>query len=288
MIDTIDLVLSGNAGNVAAVLGRLGIDVELAGYSGTDVIGEQFRAMLQELGVGIEKLERHPSAGTGTSVISLTPEGERSVFFVNGANGLFDLDTVPDEWLQQARIVTVSSVFVLTQFGGEAVGRLFARARAQGATTVLNICWNAQATLKELKPALAESNYFILSQDEGQLLTGEQEPAAILQSLKGPTRGSVILTLGAEGCCVPTPDGIKHIPAISVKATDCTGAGDSFVAGFCAGLITGRTALESAKIACLVASFAVTGPGAYQRIPPLADVEQLYSRIDLSGAYNGE
>src|SRR5579864_3034140 len=58
MIDCIDFTLSGNGGNVAAALGRLGIEVELAGYSGADPIGEQFRTTLESMGVGTEKLPR--------------------------------------------------------------------------------------------------------------------------------------------------------------------------------------------------------------------------------------
>ncbi len=56
MIDTIDFALSGNGGNVAAALGRLGLEVELAGYSGADIIGEQFRITLAAMGVGTDKL----------------------------------------------------------------------------------------------------------------------------------------------------------------------------------------------------------------------------------------
>ncbi len=95
MIDAIDFALSGNGGNVAAALSRLGVEVELAGYTGADMIGEHSRATLANLGVVTDKLLRHPTASTGTSVITLSPGGERSIIFVNGANALFDLDTVP-------------------------------------------------------------------------------------------------------------------------------------------------------------------------------------------------
>lgn len=276
MIEAIDFALSGNGGNVAAALGRLGIVVELAGYSGADSVGEQFRATLAGLGVGTGKLLRHPTATTGTSVIALSPGGERSVIFVNGANALFDLDTVPDNWLHGRRVVSVSSIFVLPQFTGEAVGRLFARARVHGATTVLNICWDAEGRgLPFLKPALAETDYFILNYDEGRHLTGHTLLESILGTLEAYTRGIVVLTLGADGCCLRGAGGLQRIPALVVKATDCTGAGDSFVAGFIAGLVENRSVYDCARLGCRVAAFAVTGPGSYPRIPTLAEVDQL-------------
>ena len=222
MIDAIDFALSGNGGNVAAALGRLGLEVELAGCSGAEIIGEQLRVTLAAMGVGTVKLLRHPTASTGISVITLSPSGERSVIFVNGANALLDLDAVPDTWLHGRRVVSVGSIFALPQFTGEAVGRLFVRAKAHGATTVLNICWDADG------------------------------------------RGLPFLK-----------------SALSVEAIDCTGAGDSFVAGFIAGLVEGRSVYDCAHLGCQVAAFAVTGPGSYPRIPTLAEVDQLSRRLAL-------
>lgn len=273
-VEQIAMALSGNGGNLAAALGRLGLGVDLAGYRGADVIGDGFAATLAEIGVGIETLHRHPSACTGTSVIALAPNGERSVLFVNGANELFDLDGVPDAWLRDRRVVSVSSLFVLPQFTGAAVGRLFARARAHGATTVLNICWPVDGQgLDSLTPALAETDRFILSYDEGRQLTGHTLPERILDEIEALTRGLVVLTLAADGCCFREHGEFRRVPAVPVAATDSTGAGDSFVAGFIAGLSRDYPPDRCARLACAVASYAVTGPGAYPRIPRLAEVE---------------
>lgn len=273
MIDAVDFALSGNGGNVAAGLARLGITVELAGYSGADIVGTHFRATLTEMGVGINTLLRHPTASTGTSIITLSESGERSVLFVNGANALFDLSTVPDSWLHAKRVVSVGSLFVLPQFTGEAVATLFARAKSQGASTVLNICWDAQALgLPYLQPALDETDYFVLSYDEGHQLTGHNAVEQIVAELDSHTQGMVLLTLGSDGCCFSSAGTLYRIAAVPVEAIDCTGAGDSFVAGFIAGIVSGQSIYDSVSLACQVASFAVTGSGAYPRIPPLEEI----------------
>lgn len=274
-LDGIDVALSGNGANVAATLGRLGVAVDLAGYSGADFVGEQLRALLTAQGVGTATLAPHPSASTGTSVIALAPDGERSVLYVNGANALFDLDTVPDDWLRGRRVVSVGTVFVLPQFTGAAVGRLFARARARGAATVLNVCWDDEGRgLPFVAPALAEADHVVLSLDEGRQLTGAVAPEGILRLLEGRTRGDVVLTLGAGGCLVRGEDGPETVPAAPVAATDCTGAGDSFVAGYIAGLVDGRSRLDRARLGCAVAAYAVTGAGAYPRVPRLEEIDR--------------
>src|SRR5450759_3909893 len=79
MIDAIDFSLGGNGGNVALALSRLGLDVELSGYSSADIIGEQFRTTLNAMGVSTEKLLRNYTASTGTSIINIAPNGERSI-----------------------------------------------------------------------------------------------------------------------------------------------------------------------------------------------------------------
>ena len=282
-IDALDFALSGNGGNLAAALGKLGVPVALAGYSGADLIGEGFRTTLSELGVDTACLLRHPSAGTGTSVIALAPNGERSVLFVNGANAEFDLDEAPDAWLEGRRVVSVSSIFVLPQFSGDAVGRLFARARARGAQTVLNICWDGKGQgLAYVRAALAEADYFALSMDEGRQLTGHRVPERILETLQQETAGCVILTRGADGCCLIDGGSVRYVPELPVQAVDVTGAGDSFLAGFIAGLMHGRPPVECARLGCAVASFAITGPGAYPRIPPLHEVQRLLVDAPLS------
>ena len=273
-IDGIDAALSGNGGNVAAALGRLGVGADIAGYVGADMTGDQLRAALAAQGVGTVTLSRHPTEGTGTSVIALAPDGERSVLYVNGANALFDLDAVPDEWLRGRRVVSVGSVFVLPRFTGAAIARLFARAHAYGAATVLNICWDDEGRgLPFLAPALAEADIFILSAEEGRQLTGRDDPADILRALEECARGAVVVTLGADGCLVRGAHGLERIPAVPVAATDCTGAGDSFVAGFIAGLIMGRAHVACARLGCRVAAYAVTGPTAYLRVPPLTEFD---------------
>jgi sugar/nucleoside kinase (ribokinase family) len=55
-------------------------------------------------------------------VIILSPSGERSVIFVNGANALLNLEAVPGTRLDGKCVVLVGSILALPQFTGEAVG----------------------------------------------------------------------------------------------------------------------------------------------------------------------
>jgi hypothetical protein len=225
--------------------------------------------------VGTSTLLGHPSAGTGTSVIALDPHGERSVLFVNGVNALFDLDQVPDHWLANRRLVSLASIFILPQFTGAAVGRLFARAHTHGAHTLLNAAWDMDGRgLDFLRPALAETDTFVFSIDEGRQLTGKIGPEAVFETMENLTRGEVVMTLGGDGCCFRAGRSLRRVPAVDVVAVDCTGAGDCFIAGYIVGLLHHLPPPARAELGCLVASHAVTGPGSYQRIPRLTELER--------------
>jgi sugar/nucleoside kinase (ribokinase family) len=269
-VERINTALSGNGGNVATVLARLGLDVALAGNTGSDIFGTALVQMLEDIGVNCRHLLPCPDSGTGTSVIAVSPAGERTIFYVNGANERFDLDTVPDAWLAGKAVVYLGTVFVLPQFTGSAVGRLFSRARRAGSTTVLNICLpDMDEALETLAPALAESDYLVLNLDEGRRLTSEHDPDQILRILRGRTAGRTIMTLGADGCCYLEDDSLCSVCAEPVTVVDTTGAGDSFIAGLIAGIAEGLPLDPCVRLASVVASYAVTGPGAYSRVPRL-------------------
>ena len=42
----------------------------------------------------------------------------------------------------------------------------------------------------------------------------------------------MIVTLGARGALVATPEGLRRIPPVKVQALDTTGAGDAFIGSF--------------------------------------------------------
>ena len=201
MIEDITLSLSGNAGNPSMALAKIGVSVEIAGYSGNDMIGKSFRRTLTDAGVGLDKLRRHPALGTGIAVGAIQPNGEKSVVFTTGANDETDLFTIPDEWLDGLKVIYVASVFVLPRFTGEAIASLFTRAKQRGIVTVLNICCDAEKTrMAFIAPALPYTDFFILNKDEGQLISQQPDPVTMLATIEAAMSGKVILTLGDQGC----------------------------------------------------------------------------------------
>jgi len=85
--------------------------------------------------------------------------------------------------------------------------------------------------------------------------------------------GGVVLTLGAAGALLHTPERSEHVPAVDCgPVVETTGAGDAFNGGFAVALARGDDVLAAVRFAATVAGLSVTRPGTAPSMPTLADV----------------
>ncbi|MCA1768952.1 MAG: PfkB family carbohydrate kinase, partial [Halomonas sp.] len=84
----------------------------------------------------------------------------------------------------------------------------------------------------------------------------------------------VVLTLGGEGAWYQLSNHRLHQPALSVKAVDTTGAGDTFIGYYMAALQAQLPVDACLKRASIAAALAVQRPGAAESIPSLDEVER--------------
>ena len=77
---------------------------------------------------------------------------------------------------------------------------------------------------------------------------------------------------GAESCS--TPDGSrKWIAGFRTEVVDTTGAGDSFCAGFCYGLVNDYPIERAIRFGNAAGAFCVSAMGASAGIPPAAEID---------------
>jgi sugar/nucleoside kinase (ribokinase family) len=248
----IEFSRGGSAANQAAWLAALGASVRFAGRAGAADAAEHERA-LRRLGVDVRLAV--DSAATGTVVALVSEDGERSMFTDRGANQHLsgaDLEGL----LEGASLLHVSAYQLFEPRSRPALRALWNAAAQGGIPTSVDpasfagvrdagrdafLDWTSGARL--LFPNL----------DEGRLLSGEEEPEAIVESLLAwyPV---VALKLGPGGALAGTADGARvRLPAEAASVVDSTGAGDAFCAGFLARFVSGE-ALESCTAAGLTAA----------------------------------
>ena len=261
----------GKGANQAAAAAKLGGSVAMVGRVGADGFGETLKAALNDVGVDTSAVlvdENHP---TGIAMIVVDDTGENRILIVAGANGQvsrLDIDAMRPA-LKQAKILVTQMEVPL-----DAVEYALDAASAQGTPIVLNLAPASPLSDETLR----KIDYLIVNESEASLLSNI--PVIDTDSAKAAcsalfARGSrtVIVTLGAHGALLATPEGFITIPAHQVNVVDTTAAGDAFTAGFVVALLETDDLAKSVEYANTVGALTVTKFGAQASLPTKLDVE---------------
>lgn len=247
----------GKGGNQAVAAARLGARTIFVGAVGDDAFGLDARAALELEGVDTSQLLVLDDAPTGVALILVDARGENSIAVAGGANRRLSPSVVRDA-LERLRPGPADVLLVGHEITTEAVAAALATGRAGGATTILN---PAPATgLDAVTVELAD----LVTPNEGEL--ADLTARAVVPR-------AILVSLGAAGGRLATPDVVIEIPAPTVSVVDTVGAGDTLNGALAAGLAEGRPVADAAHRAVVAASLAVTRAGAREGMPTLAELE---------------
>ncbi len=256
-------VFAGDKGaNQSMALARAGVEVAHAGKLGQDA--NWLKDKLAAAGVNTDAIEliEGPS---GHAIIQVNPAGENCILLHGGANQKID-----PPHLERAFARCRPGDTLLLQNEINANAPIMRRAAKLGMKIVLN---PAPMDDRVRDYPLDLVAIFIVNQIEAAALTGETEIEAILAAFRSRwSRAAVILTLGAAGAAYAGPEGRLEAPAAKVEAVDTTGAGDTFIGYFLAGLTAGEDLETCLKTACKAAAVCVSRPGAMDSIPARSEL----------------
>lgn len=229
----------GSAANTARAFARLGGAATFVGAVGDDRLGVLLGAALRGDGVRAE-LARNKGR-TARLVVSLAASGERSFLTDRGtADSLRWRPTLP-KLLQATDALHLPAYSLLKAPLAQTALRAARVARGVGALVSVDLASRrpllaggsvaARATI-----AAAKCDVLFANLDEAAALVGPRNLPQLLELAP-----IVVIKAGAAGCTVLWRDIEMEIAARPFKATDTTGAGDGFDAGFLFSLIsTGR------------------------------------------------
>jgi ribokinase len=265
----------GKGANQAVSAAKLGAPATLIGRVGTDAFGRELRTFLAAQGVDLSFVKDTAEAHTGTAVITIA-NADNTIVVVPGANGLVSAEDVGAPMLVKGDIAV--SQFEIPQ---ATVSAFFARARAAGATTILN-----PAPAIEFGPEMFDLvDILILNETELGFLTRTElrdtdDPARFVEAARGlPAKQDRIIcvTLGKRGVLALIEGQPSIIAGRAVEAIDTTGAGDCFVGAVAAQLAKGKSIEDALGYANAAASICVQRMGAAPSMPTAAEVEAALS-----------
>ncbi|MHA2130656.1 MAG: ribokinase, partial [Promethearchaeota archaeon] len=266
---------------------RSGADTIFISKVGADLFGNQMISQLTEEGIDMSYVIRDPLVSSGVAFILINENGENMISVAPGSN--FKLN--PKEIQKNKDVIKKSSVVaVQMEIPMRTITKVFDIASESDAIKILN-----PAPLKPI-PLEVLQKVDIIIPNEGELYRLHSSLNLKKLTLNGTNRiiqaskalikigiKNVITTLGRKGCVIylGDTDEIIEVPSPKVKAVDTVGAGDCFIGTLASQLSNGKTILNSAKIATVAASIAVTRKGAQESMPFLREIEDTIKKLNL-------
>jgi len=224
----------GSAANTARWLSRLGARSTLVTAVGRDPAGRALVDALRGDGVTVRSI-RIAGRPTGRIGVVVMFGGERSFVADRGAADLLRPDHLKAGWFD-VDLLHVPAYSLIGEPLGEAGRRAIELARAAGALVSLDLASAAPLLAKGRRAAHrlvedAAPDLLFSTAGEAEAFLGGYDPSGLLESapLAVVKRGAGGATLLARGEAAPLRFEVATPP---MTATDTTGAGDAFDAGF--------------------------------------------------------
>ncbi len=272
----------GDALNTAIGLSRLGIPAVMAGRGGDDLNGRFILDQCRKLGIDVSHVVTDPVYATASSFALIEENGERHFLSDVSIFDQVDDRDLPEKAIERADMVYIGSACSFSRMNQGGLARLLRRAKAHGRMTVMDAAFNQRSVcncwMNMFKEVLPYTDVFFPSYEEASAITGCREIPEISSALKPMGLTYFGIKLGSKGCYVTDFSEERYIECPKgIRAVDTTGAGDSFMAGLMAGLVSGLSFFESAGFGCSVASHSVQHMGAAGGILPYEDELYLYN-----------
>ena len=225
---------------------------------GQDSFAQPLEKSLSDAGVVLHKVES--SEPTGTAFICVSDDAENAITVAPGANNSLLPGHLP-------ALTGFSHLLMQLETPLATVTAYAQAARSAGVTTVLNAA-PAQRLPAEL---LAAIDVLVVNEGELAAITGHNGSIAEgLAQLQVPT---VVVTLGARGCCARERGNFHLQNAYRIEPLDTTAAGDTFCGALVAALSQGQALPAALTRACAASAMACTRLGAQSSIPATAEVD---------------
>ncbi len=248
-----EIEAGGSCANVLRVAARFGCRCSYSSATGLDLNGSLFGQELEK--AGVKNRVAHADGVTGTSVILVTPDGERTMNTHLGVCRGYLPEHLPLDDIRHSRIFFTTGYMWDTPNQIEAIELALETARETGCKLAVDLAdpFAVNRSRKILHRHLEEGLDVLFSNaEEARILTDLRADEATREMAR--TVDVAVVTDGANGAFIGHRDELIHIEAHNVTVVDTTGAGDCFAAGFLAGLIRREPLELCGELATLLAS----------------------------------
>lgn len=257
--------MGGSGANMIRTLATLGEKVSQAGMVGQDEYGELCMERVKELGIK-NNIQQHAQGSTGTSIILVSPDGERTMHTCLGSSRAYTTRDIPEADIAASEYLIVTGYQWDTENQIQAIKHAIEIAKLNHTKIVFDLsdpfCVDRH---RETFLTLLDSSIDVVfaNKKEAEMLTGKgpEESLADLSKLSDV----VVVKCGSKGSWIQSGAEKVFVPCNEVTVVDTTAAGDMYAGGFMFGLLNQKSLEDCGKIANFCAEAVIQNIGA--RIP---------------------
>ena len=245
--ESIKLRVGGDAANEARILAGLGFDVAVICGLGQDLAGSIIRQELEKTGVCMD-LAGRLDRGTPVANIEVYPDGSRNS--VSSPATRLEGYRIDPETVTGTRVLSLASIFRPPFEDPELLCSIISSAKSSGTVVCADtkLPLSEDVRLEHYKESLRLVDYIFPNEKEAAYYSGKDKLPEMADYFRDLGIRNVVIKAGPLGCYVNGTESSFALPAVKVdKVVDTTGAGDSFVAGFIAGILRGMDLRECAE-----------------------------------------
>lgn len=259
-----ETAMLGGAGNVVRNLVALGTSVDFVTVTGADELGADVAMLLRDLEGVMPRIVTEAGRPT-TSKIRYVAGGQQLL------RADREITTPVGEAVAQALADAVRGVaagagaLIVSDYGkGVVTDALMKAVVAEAETAGVPVIVDPKSRdfRRYAGASLVTPNLKELAEASGADVSTEEGIAGAARRLLAEASiGAMVVTRGAQGMSVVTPEAVDHFPSRAREVFDVSGAGDTVVATLAAGIAAGIPVLEAARLANAAAGIVVAKAG---------------------------
>lgn len=261
IVEKMERLHGGAAGNVAVVASKMGLDVGLISCIGKDFKNSDYEKELIEEGIDISDMILSENANTPTAFVLTNPDDQQMFYFYWGAAEEYSKAEVPEKAIDNAQAVHLAT--------GDPKYNIEAGKYAYKTNKLVSFDPGQDLHLystNDLKEMVKNCNILFGNEHEIDHICDLLEKNIDELLAEGPNM--IVQTLGDKGSIIYEKDEDPvEIEVVETKAVDPTGAGDSYRAGFLSLYLRDNDIKTCGRFASTVSSYIVETQGTQTNIP---------------------
>lgn len=261
IVEKMETLNGGAAGNVAVVASKMGLDVGLISCVGTDFKDSDYEKEMIEAGIDISNMIISEKTKTPTAFVLTNPEDQQMFYFYWGAAEEYENTEIPKDAINNARAVHLAT--------GDPEFNIKAGKYAYDNNKLVSFDPGQDLHLystNNLQKMVKNCNILFGNEHEIDHICDLLEKT--IDELLEENLNMIVQTLGDKGSViyVKNEDPV-HIEVVPTKAVDPTGAGDSYRAAFLSLYLRDNDVKTCGRFASTVSSYIVETQGTQTNIP---------------------